>query len=237
MNSKAIQCKGLIKTYGQGDAQVRALRGVDLEVDFGELLMLVGPSGCGKTTLISIIAGILDQDAGQCVLFGSDLQKMQQDERAHFRGTSIGFVFQAFNLLLSLTVAENVAVPLLINGMARKAAVAKARTVLATVGLGDKADALAAQLSGGQKQRVAIARALVHEPKLIICDEPTSNLDHASGNQAMQILRQVARTSQRAVLVVTHDPRIYAFADRIVAMDDGMIVKHQTERTSTEIPA
>ena len=237
MNSKAIQCKGLIKSFGQGDAQVRALRGVDLEVDFGELLMLVGPSGCGKTTLISIIAGILDQDAGQCVLFGSDLQKMQQDERAHFRGTSIGFVFQAFNLLLSLTVAENVAVPLLINGMARKAAVAKARTVLATVGLGDKADALAAQLSGGQKQRVAIARALVHEPKLIICDEPTSNLDHASGNQAMQILRQVARTSQRAVLVVTHDPRIYAFADRIVAMDDGMIVKHQTESTSTEIPA
>ena len=237
LNSKAIQCKGLIKSFGQGDAQVRALRGVDLEVDFGELLMLVGPSGCGKTTLISIIAGILDQDAGQCVLFGSDLQKMQQDERAHFRGTSIGFVFQAFNLLLSLTVAENVAVPLLINGMARKAAVAKARTVLATVGLGDKADALAAQLSGGQKQRVAIARALVHEPKLIICDEPTSNLDHASGNQAMQILRQVARTSQRAVLVVTHDPRIYAFADRIVAMDDGMIVKHQTESTSTEIPA
>ena len=237
LNSKAIQCKGLIKSFGQGDAQVRALRGVDLEVDFGELLMLVGPSGCGKTTLISILGGLLDQDAGLCVLFGSDLQKMQQDERAHFRGTSIGFVFQAFNLLLSLTVAENVAVPLLINGMGRKAALAKARTVLAAVGLGDKADALAAQLSGGQKQRVAIARALVHEPKLIICDEPTSNLDHASGNQAMQILRQIARTSQRAVLVVTHDPRIFEFADRIVHMDDGMIVNHQTESTSTEIPA
>ena len=146
-------------------------------------------------------------------------------------------MFQAFNLLLSLTVAENVAVPLLINGMGRKAALAKARTVLAAVGLGDKADALAAQLSGGQKQRVAIARALVHEPKLIICDEPTSNLDHASGNQAMQILRQIARTSQRAVLVVTHDPRIFEFADRIVHMDDGMIVNHQTESTSTEIPA
>lgn len=236
LNSKAIQCKGLIKSFGLGDAQVRALRGVDLDVDFGELLMLVGPSGCGKTTLISILGGLLDQDAGLCVLFGSDLQKMQQDERAHFRGTSIGFVFQAFNLLLSLTVAENVAVPLLINGMGRKAALAKARTVLAAVGLGDKADALAAQLSGGQKQRVAIARALVHEPKLIICDEPTSNLDHASGNQAMQILRQIARTSQRAVLVVTHDPRIFEFADRIVHMDDGMIID-MTESTSTEIPA
>ena len=234
MTSKAIQCRGLIKSFGEGDAQVRALRGVDLDVDFGELLMLVGPSGCGKTTLISIIAGILDQDAGQCVLFGSDLQKMKQDERAHFRGSSIGFVFQAFNLLLSLTVAENVAVPLLINGMDRKAAVAKARAVLVTVGLGDKADAPAAQLSGGQKQRVAIARALVHEPKLIICDEPTSNLDHASGIQVMDILRKVARTPERAVMVVTHDPRIFAFADRIAHMDDGMIVD-VTESTSTEI--
>ena len=234
LTSKAIQCRGLIKSFGEGDAQVRALRGVDLDVDFGELLMLVGPSGCGKTTLISIIAGILDQDAGQCVLFGSDLQKMKQDERAHFRGTSIGFVFQAFNLLLSLTVAENVAVPLLINGMDRKAAVAKARAVLVTVGLGDKADAPAAQLSGGQKQRVAIARALVHEPKLIICDEPTSNLDHASGIQVMDILRKVARTPERAVMVVTHDPRIFAFADRIAHMDDGMIVD-VTESTPTEI--
>lgn len=233
---KAVQCTGLIKTFGEGDAQVRALRGVDLDVDFGELLMLVGPSGCGKTTLISIIAGILDQDAGQCILFGSDLQKMKQDERAHFRGTSIGFVFQAFNLLLSLTVAENVAVPLLINGMERKAAVTKARAVLTTVGLGDKADAPAAKLSGGQKQRVAIARALVHEPKLIICDEPTSNLDHASGNQVMDILRKVARTSERAVLVVTHDPRIFAFADRIAHMDDGMIID-MTESTTTEISA
>ena len=236
MNSKAIQCSGLIKTFGQGDAQVRALRGVDLEVDCGELLMLVGPSGCGKTTLISIIAGILEQDAGQCLLFGSDLQKMQKNERAHFRGTSIGFVFQAFNLLLPLTVAENVAVPLLINGMERKAAVAKARTVLVTVGLGDKADALAAQLSGGQKQRVAIARALIHEPKLIICDEPTSNLDHASCIQAMDILRRVARTTQRAVLVVTHDPRIFAFADRIIHMDDGMVVD-MTESAKSRIPA
>ena len=236
LNSKAIQCSGLIKTFGQGDAQVRALRGVDLEVDCGELLMLVGPSGCGKTTLISIIAGILEQDAGQCLLFGSDLQKMQKNERAHFRGTSIGFVFQAFNLLLPLTVAENVAVPLLINGMERKAAVAKARTVLVTVGLGDKADALAAQLSGGQKQRVAIARALIHEPKLIICDEPTSNLDHASGIQAMDILRRVARTTQRAVLVVTHDPRIFAFADRIIHMDDGMVVD-MTESAKSRIPA
>lgn len=221
---QAIHCRGLIKTYGEGEAQVRALRGVDLEVGLGELLMLAGPSGCGKTTLISIFAGILDQDAGMCRVLGDDFQQMEPDERAHFRGKSIGFVFQSFNLLPSLSVAENVALPLLINGMARKAAVARARDLLECVGLAPRADALATQLSGGQKQRVAIARALIHEPKVIICDEPTSNLDHATGHQVMTILRQVALASQRAVLVVTHDARIHEFADRIAHMDDGMIV-------------
>jgi putative ABC transport system ATP-binding protein len=220
----AIHCRGLIKTYGVGDAQVQALRGVDLDVCLGDLLMLVGPSGCGKTTLISIFAGILDQDEGECFVLGRDFQQMTQDERAHFRGTSIGFVFQNFNLLPSLTVAENVALPLLINGMARKAAVSRARAILESVGLERRADAVATQLSGGQKQRVAIARALIHEPKLIICDEPTSNLDHAAGHQVMNILRQVARASERAVLVVTHDSRIFEFADRIAHMDDGTII-------------
>ncbi len=232
----AIHCKGLTKTFGQGNAQVKALQGADLDVNFGELLMLVGPSGCGKTTLISIIAGILDPDAGECLLLGTDMQKMRADQRTRFRGSSIGFVFQAFNLLLTLTVAENVAVPLLINGMDRKAAVAKAGSVLDSVGLGDRKDAPSAQLSGGQKQRVAIARALVHQPKLIICDEPTSNLDHASGTQVMEILRRVARTPQRAVLVVTHDPRIFEFADRIAHMDDGKVVEI-TEQVATEVPA
>ena len=232
----AIHCKGLCKTFGEGAAQVKALQGVDLDVHFGEILMLVGPSGCGKTTLISIIAGILDADAGECLLLGTNMQKMQSDQRARFRGTSIGFVFQAFNLLLTLTVAENVAVPLLLSGMDRKAAVAKAGTVLDSVGLGDRKDAPSAQLSGGQKQRVAIARALVHQPRLIICDEPTSNLDHASGKQIMEILRRVARTSERAVLVVTHDPRIFEFADRIAHMDDGKVVE-VTGQTATEVPA
>lgn len=223
-HNSAILCRGLIKTYGEGDTQVQALRGVDLDVCLGELLMLVGPSGCGKTTLISIIAGILDQDAGQCVLLEHDFQQMNADERAHFRGASIGFVFQTFNLLPSLTVAENVAMPLLINGMARKAAVSRARTILGSVGLSARTNALPTQLSGGEKQRVAIARALVHEPKVIICDEPTSNLDHAAGHQVMDILRRVVRTSERAVLVVTHDPRIFEFADRIAHMDDGRII-------------
>ena len=233
---RAVRCTNLIKTFGKGNSQVNALQGIDLDIAFGELLMLVGPSGCGKTTLVSIIAGILDPDGGECVLLGSDLQKMQLDERTRFRGKSIGFVFQAFNLLLSLTVAENVAVPLLIAGVNRKAAIAQAGKVLESVGLGDRKDAPAAQLSGGQKQRVAIARALVHQPKLIVCDEPTSNLDHAAGKQVMEILRRVATTPERAVLVVTHDPRIFEFADRIAHMDDGKIVDITTQ-AATEAPA
>lgn len=234
--TQAVRCSGLVKTFGDGNAQVKALQGIDLEINFGELLMLVGPSGCGKTTLISIIAGILDADAGECLLLGSDLQKMRADERTRFRGKSIGFVFQAFNLLLSLSVVENVAVPLLIGGTDRKTAIAQAGLVLDSVGLGERKDTPAGQLSGGQKQRVAIARALVHKPKLIVCDEPTSNLDHAAGNQVMDILRRVATTSERAVLVVTHDPRIFEFADRIAHMDDGKMM-NITNQTATEASA
>lgn len=233
MEPQAVRCTGLIKTFGEGNAEVKALQGIDLEVRSGELLMLVGPSGCGKTTLISIIAGILDPDEGECLLLGADLQKMRIDERTRTRGKSVGFVFQAFNLLLSLSVAENVAVPLLIAGVDRKVALSEAGNVLDSVGLGDRKNAIASQLSGGQKQRVAIARALVHQPKLIVCDEPTSNLDHAAGMQVMDILRRVATTPERAVLVVTHDPRIFEFADRIAHLDDGKIIDI-TEQTATE---
>jgi putative ABC transport system ATP-binding protein len=198
--------------------------------------MLVGPSGCGKTTLISVIAGILDQDGGECTVLGRDLLNMDADERVRFRGRSIGFVFQAFNLLPALTVTENVAVPLIINGMPRTAAFARARSVLESVNLAGRANDLVTKLSGGQKQRVAIARALVHEPELIICDEPTSNLDHAAGQQVMEILRAIARAPQRAVVVVTHDARIFDYADRIARMDDGKIVE-LTDGPNAGVPA
>ena len=221
----AIRCRGLVKSYGAGATLVAALRGVDLDVVFGELLMLVGPSGCGKTSLISIIAGILDQDGGECTVLGQDLLAMGADQRRVFRGKSIGFVFQAFNLLPALSVTENVALPLIINGVARGAAFARARTLLESVDLARRGDDPVTELSGGQKQRVAIARALVHEPELIICDEPTSSLDHAAGLQVMQILRAIARAPQRSVLVVTHDARIFDYADRIARMDDGRIVE------------
>jgi len=221
----AVHCRGLTKVYGQGSTQVTALRGVDLDVRKDELMMLVGPSGCGKTTLISVVAGILDQNAGDCRVFGHDFKRMRGGEKTRYRGQTIGFVFQAFNLLPTLTAAENAAIPLLINGTPRKRAVAAAKEVLAKVGLADKFDKLPAELSGGQQQRVAIARALVHEPKLIVCDEPTSALDAQTGHSVMELLREVAVGSGRSLIIVTHDSRVYDFADRIAQMEDGQILR------------
>lgn len=210
-----------------------ALRGLDLEVRRGELLMLVGPSGCGKTTLISIITAILNQDGGECTVLGRDPLRMSENERAHFRGRFIGFVFQAYNLLPALSALENVSVPLLLNGASEKDAQTRAAAVLHSVGLGARLHALPSMLSGGQQQRVAIARALVHAPELIICDEPTSNLDHQTGHNMMSILHDTVRSPERALIVVTHDSRIFGFADRIARMEDGKIVKI-TGRTTSE---
>jgi putative ABC transport system ATP-binding protein len=215
----------VVKTYGTGDSQVVALRGVDLDVKAGELMMLVGPSGCGKTTLISVIAGILDPDSGECVVFGNDYKRMSARDKTRFRGENIGFVFQAFNLLPTLTAAENAAVPLFINGVPRKEAVERARAILARVGLGDRGHSLPSQLSGGQQQRVAIARALVHNPRLIVCDEPTSALDEKTGHTVMELMRELALSDGRALVVVTHDARIFGFADRIAKMNDGHVEK------------
>src|SRR5260370_2524558 len=187
-----VHCRGVTKTYGTGDARVMALRGIALDVRRGELLMLVGPSGCGKTTLISVIAAILDQDSGNCEVLGRDLKSMDRKEGRRFRGVSIGFVFQFFNLLPALNAVENVSVPLLIKGESRKNAETRASETLVEVDLGTRLSALPAQLSGGQQQRVAIARALVHDPKLIVCDEPTSNLPHESRLSVLNILRVVA---------------------------------------------
>jgi putative ABC transport system ATP-binding protein len=220
----AVRCRGVAKTYGAGTARVRALRGVDLDVRTGEMLMLVGPSGCGKTTLISILSGILDQDAGECEVLGRDLRRMGERKRVRFRGASIGFVFQLFNLLPALTAAENVAVPLLLAARPRREALERADTLLESVGLGERKHALPAELSGGQQQRVAIARALVHDPRLIVCDEPTSNLDHRTGHDMMAMLRDLARRPDRSLIVVTHDSRILEFADRVARMDDGRIL-------------
>jgi putative ABC transport system ATP-binding protein len=219
----AVHCRGVTKDFGTGDSLTRALRGVDLDVPYGELLMLVGPSGCGKTTLVSIIAGTLEPTEGEVVVLGNDLATMSNGRKVRFRRDNVGFVFQAYNLLPALTAAENAAVPLLIAGWGRAAAVEAASDVLDKLGLGDRLTNLPTELSGGQQQRVAIARALVHEPRLLVCDEPTSALDAENGRITMELVRQVAVQPDRAVIVVTHDSRVYAFADRIAAMEDGRI--------------
>ena len=224
--SVAVSCEGLTKAFGKGEARVKALRGVDMKVENGELLMLVGPSGCGKTTLISIIAGVLRRDAGECTIFGRDYNRMSEDETTLFRGKNIGFVFQAFNLIPSLTTAENVATPLIINGLNSRDAISKARDILAEVGFDHRMmESLPTDLSGGQQQRVAIARALIHQPRLIVCDEPTSALDAETGRKVMELLHRLGRAENRALVVVTHDSRIFDFADRIAEMNDGRITQ------------
>jgi putative ABC transport system ATP-binding protein len=220
----AVYCKGVTKTYITGSTKVQALRSINLEVRLGELLMLVGPSGCGKTTLISVIAGILDHDEGECLVFQQNVRAMGQTQKTRYRGANIGFVFQAYNLIPTLSVTENVAVPLLILGRSRTEAHSLAKEILVRVGLGDKLKVLPGELSGGQQQRVAIARALVHSPKLIVCDEPTSALDADTGRLVMEVLRQTALSEYRSLIIVTHDNRIFNFADRIARMDDGRIV-------------
>jgi putative ABC transport system ATP-binding protein len=230
----AVHCRKVVKSYGTGSAKVMALRGIDLDVLKGELMMLVGPSGCGKTTLISVIAGILDQDSGDCRVLGQDLLAMGQSRKTAFRGRNVGFVFQAFNLLPTLSAAENAAVPLLITGTRRAKAIDRAREMLDRVGLGDRSHSLPSQLSGGQQQRVAIARALVHDPRLIVCDEPTSALDHETGQKVMDLLREVALGDGRALVIVTHDARIFGFADRIAKMDDGHIERIVTSAKDLE---
>jgi len=222
-NGLAVQCRGVTKTYGGGATRVPALRGVDLDIRMGELLLLMGPSGCGKTTLISVMAGILDQDNGHCLVFGSDFKRMREPAKTRSRGSLVGFVFQTFNLIPTITAVENVTIPLLLIGFSRSKARAQATEMLSLVGLGDRTRAIPSELSGGQQQRVAIARALVHGPKLIVCDEPTSALDHNTGREIMALMRKIGVGPDRALVVVTHDVRLFEFADRIARMDDGRI--------------
>jgi putative ABC transport system ATP-binding protein len=221
----AVSLKNVTKAFGTGDDRVFALKDVTLDLPYGEMVLLVGPSGCGKTTLISLVAGLLDPTDGEVDVLGQPISKMRGGRKVRFRGDHIGFVFQQYNLLPALNACENACIPLLIAGWSRTKALEKAAAMLDAVGLGNRLKSYPNQLSGGQQQRVAIARALVHDPKMLVCDEPTAALDAASGRTVMGLIRQVAVQSDRAVIVVTHDSRVYDFGDRIVYMTDGAVEK------------
>ena len=224
----AVSCRGIAKEFGRGSARVQALRGVDFDVRLGQMTLLVGPSGCGKTTLLSVITGLLDPTAGQVSVLGIDVAALPNGRKIAFRRATLGFVFQQYNLLPALTAAENVAVPLLAAGVARAKAVARATDLLATLGMAERARGLPAELSGGEQQRVALGRALIHEPRLIVCDEPTAALDAETGRAVMKLLSAVALTPDRGVIVVTHDTRVFEFGDTIAHMNDGRIVRTES---------
>ncbi len=222
--SLAVTSRALRKSFGSAEARVEVLRGVEFEAAQGELTFLVGPSGCGKTTLISVIGGLLDADAGDLTVLEQRVADLSPVERVLFRRANIGFVFQQYNLLPALTALENAAVPLIVAGERRRVALERAEELLVQLGMKHRLHVRPATLSGGEQQRVALARALVHEPRLVVCDEPTAALDHATGDAVMALLRSTALRPDRAVIVVTHDSRVFHYADRIAEMDDGRIV-------------
>lgn len=219
----AVHVRGVSKEFKTGSSSVHALREVDFDARFGELLMIVGPSGCGKTTLLSVIAGTLRFDSGEIDVFGESLHSMNDKEITNFRKKNVGFIFQQYHLIDTLTSAENVGIPLILNGYDRNEAIIKAGEELAKVGLGGREKEKPSNFSGGQQQRVAIARALIHQPRLVICDEPTAALDAENGAKIMELLCEIARNPSRTVIVVTHDSRIFKYANRVVQMDDGKI--------------
>lgn len=224
---KVVVCKNITKTYGEGANKVNALRGVNLEVNQGELHLLMGPSGSGKTTLLSVIAGILTPTSGECLVLNTNIENLSNDELTCFRAMNIGFVFQTFNLIASLTCEENISVPLLLNGMKNAEAIEKSKEMMNELGLPDKIGTYPQQLSGGQQQRIAIGRALIHNPPLVVCDEPTSFLDHETGHRIMTLLRSRLQKKKNTLIVVSHDPRIMPFADKINQLEDGRIIKRK----------
>ncbi len=232
----AVSCRQVRKHFGEGETRIEALRGVDFRARFGELSFLVGPSGCGKTTLISVIAGLLNRTGGDLEVLGTPMDDLSDGARVLFRRRNVGFVFQQYNLLPALTAAENVAVPLLAAGIQRNQAVERAQALLSRLGLGSRTSALPNTLSGGQQQRVALARALVHEPRLVVCDEPTAALDHTSGEAVMGLLSANAVHPDRAVIVVTHDTRVFHYAHSIAHMDDGQVVNVTRPNGSSHAP-
>ncbi len=219
-----IKTEQLTKVYGKGATAVTALNGLNIEIQPGEFVAVMGPSGCGKSTLLHLVGGLDKPSNGRVLLDGQDIFRLNDDELTQLRRRQIGLVFQFFNLIPVLEAAENVALPLILDGVKQNDARQKAEAWLARIGLSDRLTHRPDQLSGGQQQRVAIARALVAEPSLILADEPTGNLDSRSADDIALLLRQISEEWNRTVLMVTHDPRIAAHANRIIFLKDGTVV-------------
>jgi len=223
-----VRLRGIKKTYGRGTNAVDALRHIDLDCPASRLVMLAGPSGCGKTTLLSIISGLLRPSTGEVEICGVGWSGLSERDRTRRRGELVGYVFQQFRLIPSLPLEWNVAVPLLARGVRRGVAMDRAERCLDDVGLGQRIGALPSELSGGMQQRVALARALVSQPRLLVCDEPTANLDSKTGQSVMELIHGASRGTDeaghpRSVIVVTHDYRVLRFADHIYQMEDGRL--------------
>ena len=223
MQTTAIKATGVTKWFGEGQAKTLALKDVNLETYFGEMVYIVGPSGSGKTTLLSVISGILRPDSGNVAVEGTDIWSLSSNRLADFRLHKIGFVFQDFHLFPRLTTAENVAIPLILRRMDWNEAIAEAKKCLEIVGLKGRDQLLPVKLSGGEQQRVAIARAIAAKPDFLILDEPTASLDGDTGQAIVRFVKQNVLTDKRCILIVTHDSRIYDFATRILRMEDGRL--------------
>jgi putative ABC transport system ATP-binding protein len=223
MGASSIQVAGVVKTFGEGEAKVTALKEVALEVFFGEMLYIVGPSGSGKTTLLSVLSGILRPDAGSVVVEGVDIWKLGSNDLAALRLNKIGFVFQDYHLFPKLTSAENAAIPLILKRREWDEAVAEAVKYLDIVGLKGRANLTPVKLSGGEQQRVAIARAIASQPDILIMDEPTASLDGDTGRAVVRFVKENFLNDKRCIIIVTHDNRIDEFASRILTMEDGRL--------------
>jgi putative ABC transport system ATP-binding protein len=224
MSRVAIKASGLQKWFGEGEAKTMALRDVNLETTFGEMVYIVGPSGSGKTTLLSVLSGILRPNAGSVLVEGTDIWSLKSDQLAEFRRNKIGFVFQDFHLFPRLTTAENVAIPLILKQENWDESISAAVKYLDIVGLKNRAELPPLKLSGGEQQRVAIARAMISQPDILIMDEPTASLDGDTGRAVVSFVHQNLLNENRCIVVVTHDDRIYEFATRILQMEDGRLI-------------
>ncbi len=222
----ALECHGLWKVYEMGDEKVQAVRGVDIAIQAGEMVAIMGPSGCGKTTLLNMLSGIDDPSAGQVFVSGKPLFGISDDERTDIRGKSMGFIFQKFHLLEVMTALENVEIPLLLQGIEPTKCREMALESLARVGLSERSNHRPTELSGGQQQRVSIARAIVHKPSIILCDEPTGNLDSNTSEQVMDILSEINSESV-SIIIVTHDESVAGRCSRIIRMIDGQILDEE----------